>query len=168
MLRAGSAAFGGGTVVAAGSSAATTATPPSAWRRWLPVLIGGALVLAAWWLLRRELAAFDYRALRLALRAIPSARIATAIALTCGCYIALLGYDALALHHLGRKLPLRRTALASFIAYAFSQSLGVSALTGASIRYRFWSSWGVPAGEIASGVAFTTLSFWLGVLLIGG
>ncbi|MEO7964525.1 MAG: lysylphosphatidylglycerol synthase domain-containing protein, partial [Gemmatimonadaceae bacterium] len=42
------------------------------------------------------------------------------------------------------------------------------ALTGASIRYRFWSSWGVPAGEIASGVAFTTLSFWLGVLLIGG
>lgn len=143
-------------------------TPAPRWRRWLPVVLAGCLVLALGWLLRGELAALDYRALRVALRAIPIGRVAEAIALTVACYIALLGYDALALHHVGRKLPLRRTALASFIAYAFSQSLAVSALTGASIRYRFWSSWGVPAGEIAGGVAFTTLSFWLGVLLIGG
>ncbi len=168
VLRAGDAAIEGATVGVTDASVAPSAAPSSRWRRWIPILFAGLLVVAVGWLLRREVAAFDYRALRHAIRAIPTERLAIAIALTAGCYIALLGYDALALYHVGRKLPLQRTALASFIAYAFSQSLGVSALTGASIRYRFWSSWGVPAGEIAAGVAFTTLSFWLGVLLIGG
>ena len=35
-------------------------------------------------------------------------------------------------------------------------------MVGASLRYRFWSSWGVPAGRIAKGVGFATVMAVLG------
>jgi phosphatidylglycerol lysyltransferase len=136
--------------------------------RWTPHLVAAVLLGGAGWMLRRALASSDYRALRAAIHAVPSAWMLRALALTALSYFALFGYDALALRHVGRPVGWRRTALTSFLAYAFSQSLGMSALTGASIRFRFWSMWGLSAGEIAQGVAFTTLSFWLGVSLIGG
>jgi len=80
----------------------------------------------------------------------------------------LAAYDALALEYVGHRLAPRRTLFASFVAYALSMNVGFSAITGASIRYRFWSSWGLSAPEIAQGVAFTTSTFWLGVLSVGG
>lgn len=123
----------------------------------------GALVA-----LRRALATVHYHQVSRLVATLPAQAIVAALGLTVLCYVVLLGYDVLALRYVGRPLAWRRTALASFLAYAFSQNLGISALTGASIRYRFWSAWGLSTGEIAQGIAFTTTSFWLGVLIVGG
>ena len=139
-----------------------------AWTRWAGpgvALVLSALALA---LLQRELSRSNYRLVAQAIGAIPGATLALALGLTVLCFAILFWYDWLALRYVGRPLPLHRTALASFIAYSFSQSLGLSALTGASVRFRFWSAWGLTTGEIAQGIAFTATTFWLGALTVGG
>ena len=138
------------------------------WRRWGMAVLGLTVAGGALWALHRELAAVPYGRIRALVQAIPALQLAAAAGLTILCYVVLLGYDALALRYVRRPLTPGRTAFASFLAYAFSQNLGFSALTGASIRYRFWSAWGLSAGEVAQGIAFTTCSFWLGVLFVGG
>ena len=62
-------------------------------------------------------------------------QIALSFAFTTLSYLALTGYDALALRHLRIKVPYRLTALASFASYAFSFTLGFPLVTGAAVRY---------------------------------
>src|ERR1043166_1371922 len=63
-------------------------------------------------------------------------------------------------------LALRREL--AFHAYSMSQTLGLTLFTGGAIRYRFWSSWGLSAGEIARGVGFAGLTLWLGLVALLG
>jgi phosphatidylglycerol lysyltransferase len=129
----------------------------------LAALLGGAV-----WLLHRELRAYHYSDIRRALGAISPERVALAILLTAVSYWILTAYDVLALRHLDRRLPYRRTALASFLGYAFAHNIGVSVLGGAAPRYRLYSLWGLSAIEIATVVAFAAVMFWMGSLTIAG
>ncbi|WP_017297182.1 lysylphosphatidylglycerol synthase domain-containing protein [Nodosilinea nodulosa] len=54
------------------------------------------------------------------------------------------------------------------ISCAFTNTIGFALLTGSAIRYRFYSNWGISAIAIAQIIAFTNLSFWLGLLAVGG
>jgi lysylphosphatidylglycerol synthetase-like protein (DUF2156 family) len=65
-------------------------------------------------------------------------------------------------------LAYRRIAFASFIGYAFSNSVGHSLVTGGSLRYRLYSGWGLSALEVASVVAFCDLTLWLGFFALAG
>lgn len=118
--------------------------------------------------LRRELRAFHYREIMNAAWAMPATRLWGAVACTVAGYVVLAGYDALALEYVGHRLAPRRTLFASLVAYAVSMNVGLGAITGASIRCRFWSSWGLDAGEIGRGIVFTTVTLWLGVLAVAG
>ena len=137
-------------------------------RRWLwpslALLISTGTVAT----LSHELSRYRYGEIMRAAFALPAARFWSALGCTILSYGVLAGIDALALRYAGRGLSPRRTLLVSFIAYALGMNVGLSAITGASVRYRFWSSWGLSAEEIAQGVAFTTSTFWLGVLSMGG
>jgi phosphatidylglycerol lysyltransferase len=128
-------------------------------------VVAGVLGLGA---LRAEVHALRYRDLSAAVRALPRSSILLAALATLLAYAILPGYDALALRYVGRSLGVRRTVFASVVAYGFSQTIGLAALAGASIRYRFWTSWGLSAAEVAQGVAFTTATLWLGVATVGG
>jgi phosphatidylglycerol lysyltransferase len=99
---------------------------------------------------------------------VPASRVLTALVLTAAGYAVLAGYDLLALAYAGRPLPAGRALFASFVAYGIGQSVGFGALAGASVRWRLWTRWGLTPAEVARGVAFTTTTFWLGVLLVGG
>jgi phosphatidylglycerol lysyltransferase len=155
---------------ATGAAASTEAAPaaPHAVRPWLGAALAIVLATAALLTLRHALHALDYHQVLRAAAAIPRPRRWLALALTAAGYLVLAGYDLLALDYVGTRLPRRRVLFASFVAYALSQNVGFSALTGASVRYRFWSAWGLTAPEIAQGVAFTTTTFWLGLLGVGG
>ncbi len=135
--------------------------------RLVPVLALLA-VGAALWLLHRELGAYRLAEIRRSLQAVPTSQLLTALGLTGVSYTLLTGYDTLALRYLGRPLPYWRTALASFLGYVFSHNLGLSVLGGAMPRSRLYSSWGLSAVDIATLVGFVGLTFWLGVLGIGG
>ena len=100
----------------------------------LGVLAVATIALIA---LERELRTYHLEDIRRSLNALRPASLVAALATTAGAYLALTCYDVLALRYVGRTLALRRILFASFIAYGFSQSISLSALTGASIRYRF-------------------------------
>ena len=56
----------------------------------------------------------------------------------------------------------------SFIAYAVANNVGFAMLSGASVRYRFYTRWGVTADELSRIVFSYSVTFWLGLLALGG
>ena len=84
-------------------------------------------------------------------------------------YAALAWYDKIALNHLGiRTISLPFVFLCSFTTYALSHTIGFSVFSGGMVRYRAYSTKGLSAGQVAILVAICSITFGLGVLLVGG
>ena len=66
------------------------------------------------------------------------------------------------------RVSYRRVAFASFCAYALSHNLGFAAVSGAAVRYRLYAHWGLTPFQIAKVVAFCSLTFGLGGMVLGG
>ena len=134
----------------------------------LGTFIGVFLFTAALWVLHHELQQYHYQEVVQHIKALPFTRLSLAFALTGLSYFVLTGYDLLSFLDVRHPPPYRTIALASFISYAFSHSIGFAVLTAGSIRYRFYSTWGLSASEITQVVAFNSLTFWFGFLTLGG
>ena len=134
----------------------------------LPALIGLALFAAALAVLRRELAAVSWHELSQDVMAIPLAALVCAAGMTAINYLVLTGYDLLAFEYVGKRLPLRRIVAASLVAYAIANNVGFAALSGASVRYRFYTRWGVTNAELTRIVFAYSVTFWLGLFALGG
>jgi phosphatidylglycerol lysyltransferase len=119
-------------------------------------------------ILRRELREVTWHALVQDVLATPPRRLALALFLTALNYAILTGYDFLAFAYAGKQLSWDRIALASFLAYAIANNVGFAMLSGASVRYRFYTRWGVTAHELSRIVVAYATTFWLGLLLLGG
>lgn len=131
-------------------------------------VIGLGLFGAALWLLHHALNEYRYQDVAAYFRALPYWQLTTALGATAFSYLAATGYDWLALRYIRRPLPWLKVSFAASLAYAFSNSVGLTVLMSGSLRYRLYSSWGLTAVEIAKIVMFTTLTFWLGILMVGG
>jgi phosphatidylglycerol lysyltransferase len=154
--------------VAAGSRGALTAAATERARRALPAVIGLVLFIAALEIIRTELRTVTWSTLIADVTAVPPGRLVFATLLTILNYAALTGYDFLALEYVGRRLQPRRVALASFLSYAIANNVGFAMFSGASMRYRFYTRWGLTAEELARLVLAYSVTFWLGLLLVGG
>ena len=95
-------------------------------------------------------------------------QITMAFGLSTLSYLALTGYDALALRHLRVRVPYRLTALASFTSYAVSFTLGFPLVTGGAVRYWIYGPAGLSAGKVASLTVVAGITFWLGMGFILG
>ncbi len=138
------------------------------WRKQLGVAAGLSIFALALFALRQELRAYDFHQVRADLAAVPRADLFRAIGVTACGYLALILYDSLALRYVKRHLPGHRVAFAGFVGYAFSNALGFPLLLGGGLRYRFYNAWGLSSAEIAMIVGFNSVTFWIGVLFIGG
>ncbi|HSD26660.1 MAG TPA: bifunctional lysylphosphatidylglycerol flippase/synthetase MprF [Vicinamibacteria bacterium] len=134
----------------------------------LAPLVGAALFFAAIAVLHRELRDVHYHELSAALRGLPAGGVLLALALTTLNYIVLTGYDQLAVGYAGLRLHRGRVALTGFLSYAISNSLGFGMLSGAAVRFRSYTRWGVGAAGLSRIVLFQTTTFWLGLLVLGG
>jgi phosphatidylglycerol lysyltransferase len=134
----------------------------------LSSLLGLALFLVALWVLHRAMAPYHYRDVASAVHAVPPGRLVAALLFTALNFLVLTGYDALAFRYIGRSLPYRKIAFASFIGYAFSNTIGMSMLAGSTVRYRLYTVWGISTIEITKMIAFYTVTLWLGLLALGG
>jgi phosphatidylglycerol lysyltransferase len=137
-------------------------------RRLVPAMVSLALFFAALAVLRGELRHVTWVELMRDVVAIPPNRLGMAVALTALNYAVLTAYDLLAFVYIGKPIARARVALASFVAYAVANNVGFSVLSGASVRYRFYTRWGVTAEELSRIVFFYATTFWLGLLFIGG
>jgi uncharacterized membrane protein YbhN (UPF0104 family) len=106
--------------------------------------------------------------IRASLSAIEGWRFISAAVFSLLCYLALSGYDVIALRALNYHLPWRRSVAASTAAYALSHNLGFAPLTASYARHRVYAGDGVNLGDIARIVVLTGTSFWIGVIFIVG
>jgi glycosyltransferase 2 family protein len=127
------------------------------------LIIAGALSIFA-----RTLSHIDPRKFEAAIAGTGGDQILLSFAFTTLSYLALTGYDGLALRHLRIKVPYRLTAVASFTSYAFSFTLGFPLVTGAAVRYWVYGPAGLSAGKIAGLTAVAGITFWLGMGLVVG
>lgn len=134
----------------------------------LTPLIGVGLFVFAAMVLYRQLKAYHLHDILGQVHAIPSGQILSALLLMVGSYLVMTGYDLLALRYIRHPLPPAKTALTSFLGYAFSNNIGFSMIAGASVRYRLYSAWGLSAVEITQVVLFCTTSLWLGFFGLSG
>ncbi len=118
--------------------------------------------------LQETLAHYRVRDVLVFLRELPRDQVMLAIVLTLAGYLVMTGYDTLAFRYIQHPLPYGKIALASFIGYAFNNSVGLSGLVGGSIRYRLYSAWRLTAVEIARVIAFCTISLLIGFVTLGG
>ena len=77
-------------------------------------------------------------------------------------------YDALGSAFAGARVAYPRLALISFMGYAIGHNVGLNTLSGGAIRYRAYSALGLSAKQIATVVAFGTLTFCLGAAALLG
>ncbi len=129
--------------------------------------LGAALFLIALLVLRHTLRKYHYHEIIRHIKELPLNDVLLALALTAAGYLVLTGYDAISIYYIRRTLPYRRTAFASYVAYALSHSIGVSTLSGGGVRYRLYSSWGLSATEVAKVVMFNGITFWTGFSFVG-
>ncbi len=134
---------------------------------WTAFLGLGLFGFAIWWL-HHSLGAYHWHDILAKTRAIPPATLLTAGALTLASYACLTLYDLLAVHFIGAKIPYRRLALISFMAYGIGHNVGMTTLSGGAIRLRAYSALGLSAKQIATIVAFGTGTFCLGAATLLG
>jgi uncharacterized membrane protein YbhN (UPF0104 family) len=136
--------------------------------RRLPALLGVALLVGAIYAVQKEFRHLKLEDVAAALDAIPRRALVISFLWTILSYFVLTFYDRLGTIYAGHKVAYSRVAFASFCAYALSHNLGFSALSGAAVRYRLYAHWGMTPGQIARTVAFCSLTFGLGGMVLGG
>jgi phosphatidylglycerol lysyltransferase len=137
-------------------------------RRLLPPLLGVALFALAAFFLHRAMAHLHYAQLIEALRQITPVRILLAIAFTAVSFMALGGYDWLALRIVGRPRSWGSAGLASFVAQSIAHSTGFATLVAGAVRYRFYVAEGLSLTEVAKVQALFGLTYCLGFASLCG
>jgi phosphatidylglycerol lysyltransferase len=137
-------------------------------RHALPFVAGLVLFLAALEVLRIELRAVSWHEITADVLRTPVRQLMAAIVLTILNYATLTGYDLLAFAYIRKPLPRGQIAWASFLAYAIANNVGFAMLSGASVRFRFYTRRGVTAEELSRIVFSYSVTFWLGLFLLGG
>jgi len=134
----------------------------------LPAVVGFVLFVVALDVLQRELRTVTWHTLSSALMSTPPTVLVVAAFLTALNYAVLTQYDFIALAYIGKTLPRRRVAATSLLAYAIANNVGFAMLSGASVRYRFYTRWGLTAADLSRIVISDSVTFWLGLLALGG
>jgi len=136
--------------------------------RQIPAVLGLALLCGAVYVIWKEFRDLKIADVRTALAAIPPRALLLSFVWTILSYGVLTFYDRLGTIYAGHKVSYGRVSFASFCAYALSHNLGFAAVSGAAVRYRLYSHWGLTPFEIAKVVAFCSLTFGLGGMVLGG
>ncbi len=136
--------------------------------RHVPALLGVALLVGAIYVVQKEFRSLKIADIKVALSAIPNHALLVAFGWTILSYGILTFYDRLGTYYAGKPVSYRRVAFASFCAYALSHNLGFAAVSGAAVRYRLYAHWGLTPLQIGKVVAFCSLTFGLGGMVLGG
>ncbi|MCA9412725.1 MAG: bifunctional lysylphosphatidylglycerol flippase/synthetase MprF [Candidatus Omnitrophica bacterium] len=131
-------------------------------------LIIPILFLTALYLLHKTLKNYHFHDILDQIKSTPPAFLFLAISLTILDYWVLTGFDYVGIRYAGANVRYRKTVLTGFLAYAFSHNVGVSWLSGGSIRYRLYSGSGLSAIEITKVVVSCNITVFLGFLTVSG
>lgn len=131
-------------------------------------ILGFVLFVTALFVLHNELKTYSITDIFRHIEQLPLHIILSASALTILSYLTLTGYDTLALKYIENDLHYTKIAFASFCGYAVSNNIGLSLISGGSVRYRLYSSWGISTFDITKIIAFCSLTLWIGFIAVCG
>ena len=146
----------------------------SSQRRWrraaklLSPLLAVAVLAAAVFMLLHILQKVKFADVTAALGATSMFSVLAALLLVSMSYICLIGYDLMALNHLGKRLPLVAVSVGGFVSFALANTLGFVLLTAGSVRYRVYRPANVTAADVAVITLMSGLTFALSAMLIIG
>ena len=138
------------------------------WLKHVPSVVGVCLLILAVWVTRREFRHLNLADVRYALERLPRFVMIRAFAFAVFAYFVLTLYDQLANYWVGSKVSYWKITFTSFCAYALSHNLGFSTISGGAVRFRLYAHFGLTPLQIAKVVAFCSLSFGLGGMVLGG
>jgi phosphatidylglycerol lysyltransferase len=118
--------------------------------------------------LHHLLGKYHWRDILERVQAISNTKLLRAAFFTCAGYGCLTLYDALAVRFAGARVPYPRVALISFMGYAIGHNVGLNSISGGAVRYRAYTALGLSAKQIATIIAFGTLTFFLGASVLLG
>lgn len=136
---------------------------PGGWKAVVTV----AILSLAGFLLYRTLSRFSWDEIIASVAAIPPSRLLAAGGFAAASYLSLTGFDWLALRYVRHALPYPKVALASFTSLSLGHNIGFAALSSGAVRYRFYSRYGLSAGEIAKVILFCGVTVGLGLMTLG-
>jgi phosphatidylglycerol lysyltransferase len=148
----------GGPDTITGLALNVTAPKVPAWTTLLGIALFG---LALFWL-HHLLGQYRWRDILAHVHAISTVKLTRAALFSAAGYGCLTLYDALAVRFAGARVPYARIALISFMGYAIGHNVGLNTLSGGAIRYRAYSALGLGAKQIATIIAFGSVTFLLG------
>ncbi len=137
-------------------------------RRFAPIILSLSLFILAVWAISQEFKHYTFAQLLASLDHITTRAKLEAIFWMALGYLSMTGYDRLGFYYINHPLALGTIIRTAFISYAFGNTIGLTLFSGTAIRYRFYTPAGVGVVDIAKVITFTHLSFWLGMLGIGG
>lgn len=126
------------------------------------------LLAIALWVLHSELTHIRLADVRQAFGQVGWPAFVLALLATTGSYLALTGYDLLALRHLKQPMPYAQAATASFIATAVGHNLGLALVTAGAVRMRLYTAWGLAASDVVLMTGVVTATFAIGVTCATG
>ncbi|GCL44995.1 lysylphosphatidylglycerol synthase domain-containing protein [Microcystis aeruginosa] len=136
--------------------------------RFAPIILSLSLFILAVWAISQEFKHYTFAQLLASLDHITTSHKLEAIFCMALGYLSMTGYDRLGFYYIKHPLALGTIIRTAFISYAFGNNIGLTLFSGTAIRYRFYTPAGVGVVDIAKVITFTHLSFWLGMLGIGG
>ena len=133
-----------------------------------PAMLGVCLFIGAIYVVQKEFRTLKVADIKQALNAIPTTALITSLVWTFLSYFILTFYDRLGTIYAGHKVSYGKVSFASFCAYTLAHNLGFAAVSGAAVRYRLYAHWGLTPLQIGKVVAFCSLTFGLGGMVLGG
>lgn len=131
-------------------------------------IIGVLLFVAAIYVVQKEFKHLSLKEIKLSFEQIPTFSLLMAGACTLLSFFVLSFYDKMAVRQIGYRLSFLKTAFASFCSYVLSHNIGLSAVSGAMVRFRLYGSWGLKPLEILQVIAFCSITYFIGVAVLVG
>ncbi|WP_068305617.1 lysylphosphatidylglycerol synthase domain-containing protein [Pararhodobacter sp. CCB-MM2] len=136
-------------------------------KRYGPIVLAGVLFAMGIYALVHLLRPVNPADIMAQIKAMPLSTLALALGATAIGYAALVCYDWYGLRFIRRRLPGGVIALGGFLAFAFGNTIGVSAISGGAVRYRLYSAMGLTGIEVAAVSAYVAVALGTGLTLVG-
>ena len=120
----------------------------------ITLLLFGIALIAC----RHLLSELDIYALHDSLLSVPKPALGGALLATIVGFVILLGYEWSASRYAGVHLSSPTLAMGGFCAFAIGNAIGLSLLSGGSVRYRLYARHGIGGAEVARMTLFASLS----------
>ena len=131
-------------------------------------LISVALLLFAAAFIIKEIRSYSYSEITQNIFPLHGRMILESLGFTLANYLVLTFYETIAFRAISNMLGYNKIAFASFIGYAFSNTIGLPLVSGSALRYRLYSQWGLSDLEIARVISLITITFWMGFSTLAG